>query len=47
VAAATKISKSSVQRYFQMFGLQPHGTESSKLSTDPFFIEKLRDVVGL
>lgn len=47
VAAETKISKSSVQRYFQMFGLQPHRTESFKLSTDPFFIEKLRDVVGL
>lgn len=28
-------------------GLQPHRTESFKLSTDPFFIEKLRDVVGL
>jgi predicted DNA-binding protein/transposase len=47
VAAETKISKSSVQRYFQLFGLQPHRTESFKLSTDPFFIEKLRDVVGL
>ena len=47
VAAETNISKSSVQRYFQMFGLQPHRTESFKLSTDPFFIEKLRDVVGL
>ena len=47
VAAETNISKSSVQRYFQLFGLQPHRTESFKLSTDPFFIEKLRDVVGL
>lgn len=43
----TGISKSSVQRYFRLFGLQPHRTESFKLSTDPFFIEKLRDVVGL
>jgi transposase len=40
-------SKSTVQRYFQMFGLQPHRAKSFKLSTDPFFIEKLRDVVGL
>lgn len=47
VAAETNISKSSVQRYFQLFGLQPHRTESFKLSTDPFFVEKLRDVVGL
>jgi putative transposase len=47
VAAETRISKSSVQRYFQLFGLQPHRTEGFKLSTDPFFIEKLRDVVGL
>ena len=47
VAAETGISKSSVQRYFQMFGLQPHRSESFKLSTDPFFVEKLRDVVGL
>jgi len=43
----TGISKSSVQRYFQLFGLKPHRTESFKLSTDAFFIEKLRDVVGL
>jgi len=47
LAAETRISKSSVQRYFHLFGLQPHRTESFKLSTDPFFIEKLRDVVGL
>jgi putative transposase len=47
VAAETGISKSSVARYFQLFGLQPHRTEGFKLSTDPFFIEKLRDVVGL
>ncbi|TWC30545.1 transposase [Pseudomonas sp. SJZ079] len=47
IAAETHISKSSVQRYFQLFGLQPHRSESFKLSTDPFFIEKLRDVVGL
>ena len=47
VAAETGISKSSVQRYFQLFGLQPHRSESFKLSNDPFFVEKLRDVVGL
>ena len=47
MAAETGISKTSVQRYFQLFGLQPHRTEGFKLSNDPFFIEKLRDVVGL
>src|ERR1700741_4213061 len=47
VAAETSISKTSVQRYFRLFGLQPHRTEGFKLSNDPFFIEKLRDVVGL
>ena len=46
-AAETGISKSSVQRYLAAFGLKPHRTESFKLSTDAFFIEKLRDVVGL
>ncbi len=47
VAAETGTSKSSVQRYSQLFGLQPHRAESFKLSNDPFFIERLRDVVGL
>jgi putative transposase len=47
MAAETGISKTSVHRYFNAFGLQPHRQESFKLSTDPFFIEKLRDVVGL
>jgi Transposase and inactivated derivatives len=39
VAAQTGISKSSVARYFQLLGLQPHRTESFKLSNDPFFVE--------
>jgi putative transposase len=47
VAAETGISKTSVARHFQIFGLQPHRTEGFKLSNAPFFIEKLRDVVGL
>jgi putative transposase len=47
IAAETGISPTSVHRYFKLFGLQPHRTESFKLSSDPFFIEKLRDVVGL
>ncbi len=47
VAARTRISKSTVQRYFALFGVQPHRAKSFKLSTDPFFVEKVRDIVGL
>ena len=36
-----------MHRYFSLFGLQPHRTETFKLSTDSLFNEKLRDVVGL
>jgi transposase len=46
-AAASGISKSTVARYFALFGVQPHRSKSFKLSTDPFFVEKVRDVVGL
>lgn len=46
-ATETGSSKTSVARYFPLFGLQPHRAESLKLSTDPFFIEKPPDVVGL
>jgi len=46
-AAATGISKSTVQRYFRLFGVQPHRSKSFKLSTDPLFVEKVRDIVGL
>ena len=47
IAKETGITKSTVHRLFQLFGLQPHRTRNFKLSTDPFFVEKLRDVVGL
>ncbi|HJU11977.1 MAG TPA: IS630 family transposase [Candidatus Binataceae bacterium] len=46
-AAKTGISKSSVGRYFALFGVQPHRAKSFKLSTDPFFVEKVREIVGL
>ena len=46
-AASTGISKSTVGRYFALFGLQPHRSKNFKLSTDPFFVEKVRDIVGL
>src|SRR6201993_2782074 len=41
------ISKSTVHRVFQAFAVQPHRSRSFKLSTDPFFIEKVRYIVGL
>src|SRR5712691_11834620 len=47
VAKETAIPKSTVARYFALFGIQPHRSKSFKLSTDPFFVEKVRDVVGL
>ncbi len=37
----------TVRRIWWAFGLQPHRTETFKLSSDPFFIEKGRDVLGL
>lgn len=40
-------SQSTVSRVWRAFGLQPHRTDTFKLSTDPFFVEKVRDVVGL
>lgn len=47
MARQSGISTSSVQRIWRAFGLQPHRTETFKLSTDPLFIDKVRDVVGL
>jgi putative transposase len=46
-AQATQVSPSMAHRLFKLFGLQPHRQDSFKLSTDPFFIEKVRDIVGL
>ncbi len=46
-AQVSGISRSTVHRLFQAFALQPHRSRSFKLSTDPFFIEKVRDIVGL
>jgi len=47
IAAETRLSKSTVQRVWSAFGLQPHRQKHFKLSTDPFFVEKVRDIVGL
>jgi transposase len=41
------VSQATVSRVWRAFGLQPHRTETFKLSTDPLFIDKVRDIVGL
>ena len=47
MAKATSISVSSVQRIWRAHGLRPHRVRQFKLSNDPDFVAKLRDVVGL
>ena len=47
MAKAGGISVSSVQRIWRAHGLQPHRVKQFKLSNDPKFVDKLRDVVGL
>lgn len=47
MAAATGVSKATVQRIWSANGLKPHLTKTFKVSNDPHFVEKLRDVVGL
>jgi len=47
MAREAGMSQSTVGRIWRAFGLKPHRSETFKLSTDPFFVEKVRDVVGL
>jgi len=47
LAKATGLSFSTIGRIWRAFGLQPHRTETFKLSTDPLFIDKVLDVVGM
>jgi putative transposase len=47
IARETGISKTTVQRIWKTFGIQPHRQKHFTLSTDPFFVEKVRDIVGL
>jgi transposase len=47
MAKTCGLSQSAIVRIWHAFGLQPHRSETFKLSTDPFFVEKVRDVVGL
>jgi transposase len=47
MAQATGMSQSAISRIWRAFGLKPHQTEAFKLSPDPQFIDKVRDIVGL
>lgn len=47
MARRSGLSQSAIVRIWHAFGLQPHRTETFKLSTDPLFVEKVRDIVGL
>lgn len=47
MAKASGLSTSTVQRIWRAFGLQPHRADTFKLSTDPDFVAKVRDIVGL
>jgi transposase len=47
MAEATGLSQTAIVRIWNAFGLQPHRTKTFKLSKDPQFIDKVRDVVGL
>ncbi len=47
MAAATGMSQTAISRIWRAFGLKPHQTETFKLSPDPQFIDKVRDIVGL
>ena len=47
MAKAARLNQTAVSRIWRAFGLQPHRHETFKLSTDPLFIDKVRDIVGL
>ncbi len=47
MAKKVGMTQTAISRIWRAFGLQPHRTETFKLSTDPLFIDKVRDVVGL
>ena len=47
MAKAARLNQTAVSRIWRAFGLQPHRHETFKLSTDPLFIDKVRDIAGL
>jgi hypothetical protein len=47
LAKASGLSRMTISRNWRAFGLQPHRSETFKLSPDPLLVEKVRDIVGL
>jgi transposase len=47
MAKETGMSQSAISRIWRAFGLKPHLVDTFKLSPDPLFVEKVRDIVGL
>jgi hypothetical protein len=47
MARAVGHAPSTIHRIWRAFGLQPHRSETFKLSSDPLFVDKVRDIVGL
>ena len=47
MAAGTGFSHTTIRRMWAAFGLQPHRSQTFKLSSDPLFVDKVRDIVGL
>jgi transposase len=47
MASETGLSHTTIRRIWTAFGLQPHRSETFKLSTDPLFVDKVQDIVGL
>lgn len=47
MARETGMTETAISRIWRAFGLQPHRQETFKLSSDPLFVEKVRDIVGL
>jgi len=46
MAAETSFSHTTIRRMWSAFGLQPHRSQTFKLSSDPLFVDKVRDIVG-
>ena len=47
MAAGAGFSHTTIRRIWTAFGLQPHRSQTFKLSNDPLFVDKVRDIVGL
>jgi putative transposase len=47
MAAEIGLSHTTIRRIWAAFGLQPHRSQTFKLSTDPLFVDKVQDIVGL